>query len=211
MRIVFLADTHNEHWNVEVPDGDMIVHAGDMSGSGTADQLSDFFDWFRRLPHRRKLVIAGNHDWLFQLSAEQARKLARGVVYLEDEAAVVDGLKFYGTPWQPWFMDWAFNLQRGAPLKAKWDLIPTGTDILITHGPPHGIGDKTEAGEQAGCEDLSRAVLKIRPRIHVFGHIHEGYGVHKRKGTRTIFVNASICNASYDPVNKPVVLELGVE
>lgn len=208
MKIVFIADTHNEHLNIDVPAGDMIVHAGDLSGSGTASQLEDFFSWFRRLPHQHKVLIAGNHDWLFELNNDRARELAQGVVYLQDESVTIEGLKIYGTPWQPWFMDWAFNLQRGTALKAKWDLIPSDTDILITHGPPHGIGDKTDAGELAGCEDLLSAVLRIRPKIHVYGHIHEGYGVYRRDDTPTVFVNASVCDAAYYPINAPVVLDI---
>jgi len=208
MRIIFLADTHTLHRNIKVPDGDMIVHAGDVSGSGTVAQLEEFFDWFRGLPHRHKVIVAGNHDWLFELNNDRAREMAKEFVYLQDESVVVEGVKLYGSPWQPWFNDWAFNLDRGAPLKAKWDIIPPDTDILITHGPPHGIGDKTDAGELAGCEDLLRAVLRIQPKAHVFGHIHEGYGIHRRKDTPTVFVNASICDASYNPINKPVVMDV---
>ena len=193
---------------MEVPAGDMIIHAGDMSGTGTASQLEDFFDWFRRLPHRHKVLIAGNHDWLFELNNDRARELAQGVVYLQDEAMVIEGLKIYGTPWQPWFMDWAFNLQRGPALKSKWDLIPADTDILVTHGPPRGIGDKTDAGELAGCDDLLQAVLRIQPKIHVYGHIHEGYGVYRREDTSTVFINASICDSAYNPINEPVVLDI---
>ncbi|OGH56962.1 MAG: metallophosphoesterase [Candidatus Lindowbacteria bacterium RIFCSPLOWO2_12_FULL_62_27] len=208
MKIVLIADTHNQHWNVKIPDGDMIIHAGDMSGSGTTSQVEDFLAWFRKLPHRHKILVAGNHDWLFELNNDQARQMVRGIVYLQDEAAVIGGLKIYGTPWSPWFNDWAFNLNRGEPLRKKWNLISADTDILITHGPPRGIGDLTDRGENTGCADLLEAVRRVKPRLHVFGHIHEGYGVHRRDGMSTIFVNASVLSVEYDLANSPIVLDL---
>ena len=115
-------------------------------------------------------------------------------------------------------MNWAFNLRRGAALRARWDLIPTETDVLITHGPPHGIADtvkrpvaqivSTLAGQglHVGCEDLVRAVRRVRPRLHVFGHIHEGYARVAQDGVT--FVNASSCDVRYRVVNPPVVVDL---
>jgi Icc-related predicted phosphoesterase len=103
-------------------------------------------------------------------------------------------------------MDWAFNLQRGPALREKWALIPEGTDVLITHGPPFGILDWTARGERVGCEDLLEAVRRVKPRLHVFGHIHEGYGEHEQDGTR--FVNASICTEAYQPTNAPIVVDV---
>jgi len=89
---------------------------------------------------------------------------------------IIEGVKFYGSPWQPRFFDWAFNLDRGEEIKKKWDLIPMDTDVLITHGPPYGILDLTHEGEKVGCEELMKAVLRVQPKIHIFGHIHEAYG-----------------------------------
>ena len=118
---------------------------------------------------------------------------------------VIDGVKFYGSPWQPWFYDWAFKFERGPEIRAKWDLIPEDTDVLITHGPLFGIGDLTAHGDQAGCHDLLEVVEKIKPAIHIFGHIHEGYGV--TSNGVTTFINASICDHLYQPVNPPIVYE----
>ena len=123
--------------------------------------------------------------------------------YLQDEAITIEGINFYGSPWQPWFYDWAFNLQRGDQIRAKWDLIPGNTDVLITHGPPLGFGDLTSAGERVGCKDLLEAVERIKPTLHVFGHIHEAVGTHS--DGKTTFINASICDLSYRPVNKPCI------
>mmetsp|Transcript_16731 Transcript_16731/g.18126 ORF Transcript_16731/g.18126 Transcript_16731/m.18126 type:complete len:280 (-) Transcript_16731:178-1017(-) len=123
-----------------------------------------------------------------------------------DEASEFPPLKVYGSPWQPEFFSWAFNLTRGPELAEKWAMIPTDTDVLITHGPPHGILDKTSDKVNAGCEELSKLFDTgvISPRIHIFGHIHEGYGATRVGGT--VYCNASTCTLSYRPTNKPIVL-----
>jgi predicted phosphohydrolase len=206
MRVVCLSDTHNRQGRFTVPDGDILVHAGDFSMMGRHDELVRVATWLAALPHRHKIVVAGNHDWMFQLDPPRARSLLAGVTYLEDSAATVEGLRVWGSPWQPEFGDWAFNLPRGHPLAQKWALIPAGVDILVTHGPPLGIGDVTCSGDAVGCGDLKRELNRVRPRLHVFGHIHEGCGVTRADGT--IYVNASVCDKDYRPVNPPVVVDL---
>ena len=205
MRIVCLSDTHDLHAEIVVPDGDLLIHAGDVSQGGQPEEIRAFADWFAALPHRHKVLIAGNHDFLFERESEHARTLVTNAVYLCDEAVEIEGLRIWGSPWQPWFYDWAFNLARGPEIRAKWDLIPEDCDILVTHGPPAGHGDVTVRGEGVGCEDLREAVRRVRPRLHVFGHIHEGYGLTRADGT--VFVNASSCDVRYRPVNPPIVLE----
>ena len=122
---------------------------------------------------------------------------------------MLHGIKIYGSPWQPWFYDWAFNLARGSEIKEKWDAIPTDTNILVTHGPPHGILDQTSSGEHAGCEELLKTVRgRVRPRYHVFGHIHEAYGTERDPNYNIVYVNASTCNLRYAPVHAPIVFEL---
>ena len=147
-----------------------------------------------------KVVVAGNHDFLFEQDRE-ARTLLTHATYLEDEERVVHGLRIYGSPWQPRFFNWAFNLDRGEPLRRIWERIPQGIDILLTHGPPHGILDVTVRGLRVGCEELAAALPRVRPRLHVFGHIHESYGQLVRDGTH--FVNASTCNLQYQPIHAP--------
>lgn len=115
-------------------------------------------------------------------------------------------MKIYGSPWQPWFYDWAFNLPRGDALREKWDLIPGDVDVLITHGPPHGILDRNLEGENCGCEELHAAVDRIKPKVHAFGHIHLSHGT--GRAGNTLFVNASICTERYDPWQAPVVVDL---
>src|SRR5690606_11518487 len=137
------------------------------------------------LPHKRKIFVAGNHDWLFEKDDDRARGLLDpGISYLQDSSTEIDGLKIYGSPWQPRFFDWAFNLNRGREMAEKWAMIPDEIDILITHGRPHGILDLVPRqgwNENTGCEELRKRVEQLshlgRLKLHVFGHIHCGYGV----------------------------------
>jgi len=213
-RIVCLSDTHNCNERIEVPDGDVLIHAGDATTVGTHEQIRRFSDWFASLPHPHKVFVAGNHDWLFEKDNDSARSLLDpAIVYLQDSAIEIDGLKIYGSPWQPRFFDWAFNLNRGQEMAEKWAMIPDDIDILITHGPPNGILDLVPRkgwDENTGCEELRKRVEKItkvgRLKLHVFGHIHCGYGVHDDSGVK--FVNASTCDEQYDPTQPPIVIDL---
>jgi Icc-related predicted phosphoesterase len=205
MRIVCLSDTHNLADQVRLPAGDLLLHAGDLTMAGSSEEVQEARAWLASLPHRHKVVIAGNHDFLFEREPALARRMMRDFVYLEDERVEIEGLRIWGSPWQPWFFDWAFNLERGAAIRAKWDLIPTEIDVLITHGPPAGHGDLTDRGERVGCVDLLAAVRRIAPALHVFGHIHEGYGATWEGAT--LCVNASVCDAGYRPINAPIVVD----
>lgn len=206
MRIVCLSDTHGRLDELRVPDGDVLVHAGDFTRRGDPAEIRAFAASLHRLPHRDKVVVAGNHDFLFEREPDVARALLGDVHYLCDDGVTVGGSRFWGSPWQPVFFDWAFNLPRGAALAEKWALIPSETDVLVTHGPPGGILDRTVHGQGVGCDDLTAALARIRPRLHVFGHIHEAYGRLERGGTE--YVNASICDVDYRPAHAPVVVEL---
>ncbi len=175
-RVVAIADTHGEHARLTLPEGDVLIHAGDLSQRGTLSQLEQVADWLRAQPHPHKVIIAGNHDFAFQREPAAARALFHGLTYLEDSEITVAGLRIWGSPWQPWFHNWAFNLHRGAEIDTKWKLIPEGLDVLITHGPPAGFGDLVHDGERVGCEDLLRHLGRVKPRLHLFGHIHEDRG-----------------------------------
>jgi len=205
LRIVCISDTHGEHERIAVPPGDVLIHAGDLTGLGHMDEISVFNVWLGRLPHRHKIVIAGNHDFAFERQAPEAERLITNAIYLRDRAVGIEGLTVYGSPWQPWFYDWAFNLRRGAEIAARWARIPQTTDILVTHGPPAGHGDRTSSGQVAGCKDLLDRLGQVRPRLHVFGHIHEGYGTTLEGNTTCI--NASCLDLGYKPVNAPVVFD----
>ena len=206
MKIIAISDTHGLHGSLKIPNGDLLIHAGDLTRHGTLDDVREFNDFLSNLPHPHKIVIAGNHDLCFEKYRKACEEILTNCIYLQDQEVIIDGVKFYGSPWQPWFYDWAFNLERGPEIRAKWDLIPEDTDVLITHGPPYGIGDLTFHKDNAGCQDLLEVVEKIKPKIHVFGHIHEGYGV--TSNGVTTFINASSCDHLYQPANPPVVYEL---
>lgn len=205
MRLVIVSDTHNRK-KFTVPDGDVLVHCGDFTMLGTSREIKAFDEWLNAMPHPRKIVIAGNHDCGFEEKPAIARRLLKNATYLQDTSVTIDGLKFYGSPWQPWFFDWSFNLPRGAALAAKWSMIPGDVDVLLTHGPPRGILDQTGTGEHAGCDDLLGAVQRIKPFVHAFGHIHGAAGA-VRNGA-TLFVNASICDESYVPCHPPIVVDV---
>lgn len=202
MKLIAISDTHGEHRSLEIPDGDVLIHAGDLTRHGSLEDVQEFNDFLGTLPHPHKIVIAGNHDFCFEKDRAACEEILTNCIYLQDQEVVVDGVKFYGSPWQPWFYDWAFNLERGAEIRSKWELIPEDTDVLITHGPPYGIGDLTAQGDSAGCQGLLEVVKKIKPAFHIFGHIHEAYGV--TNDGATTFVNASVCDQLYRPVNPPI-------
>ncbi len=206
MRIVCLSDTHDLLDKLEVPDGDLLVHAGDFTKRGDLPAIRTFNEQLAALPHPHKVVIAGNHDFAFEQDPEAARACLTAATYLEDAEVEIAGLRIYGSPWQPWFFNWAFNLQRGAPLREKWALIPEGLDILLTHGPPAGFGDLCVNGNRVGCQDLLEAIQRVQPRLHVFGHIHEDYG--RWSLGSTTLINACNCTLRYKPINAPVVVDL---
>jgi Icc-related predicted phosphoesterase len=208
VRLVLMADTHGNHLETIIPDGDILIIAGDISRQGELREVIDFNTFLGDLPHAHKILIAGNHDFCLEKRPEESRSCINNAIYLQDEETTAMGLKFYGSPWTPWFMDWAFNLHPGKALKEKWDMIPPGIDVLITHGPPYRHGDRSEQNERLGDKDLLEAVKRIGPRLHIFGHIHEGYGEY-RVGETTL-INASLCNAWNYIKNKPVVYEIQV-
>jgi predicted phosphohydrolase len=212
VRIVCISDTHNKHGQIVVPDGDVLIHAGDATMLGTVAEVGAFFNWFGGQPHQHKIFIAGNHDWLFEKDPALARSMVPpGVHYLEDSGLVIKDLngqgsvRFWGSPITPEFCGWAFNRNQ-AEIGMHWDLIPKDTDVLITHGPPVGILDSNMFGGRCGCWDLRRSVWRVSPKLHVFGHIHESFGEWDEGGVK--FVNACQLDGLYDLVNKPVVVDL---
>jgi predicted phosphohydrolase len=204
-----MSDTHSLHRKLNVPDGDILIHAGDASRTGTFNEIRAFGRWFRSLPHPLKIFVAGNHDRGFQDFPASARRAlgdnSDGLIYLQDMPLASSGIRFWGSPWQPYFNDWAFNLPRdGDEIAEKWSRIPANTDILITHCPPYGVLDRAN-GEHFGCGRLREQILNLRPRLHIFGHIHEAAGLLQE--SETTFVNASICDGEYLPVNPIQVLD----
>jgi len=251
VRFVCMSDTHSltSHIKQAIPEGDVFIHAGDFTRCGSVSEVRDFNNWIQKLPHKHKIVIAGNHELSFDPAlqgdvggndravhtgnspfhlsqrllntpkaegsetqvdsntANQMKQELTNCTYLEDDSVTIHGLKIYGTPWQPEFGGWAFNLARGDPCLQKWNKIPEDTDILVTHSPPLGFGDLCITGVRAGCVELLQTVQKrVKPKYHIYGHIHEGYGV--RSDGRVVYVNASTCDINYLPCNPPIVVDV---
>lgn len=211
IRVVCFSDTHTFHNSIPIPDGDIAVHSGDATFHGYKHEVKAFGTWYSGLPYQHKIFVAGNHDTSFQDTRSQAEEwLGEGIIYLQDDGIVLEAnemsITAYGAPWQPEFGNWAFNLPRGEALKEKWDMIWPDTDILITHGPPYGIRDKCNRGEKVGCRMLKQAIGRVRPKLHICGHIHEEYGVTEWAGIEV--ANASNCNSRYSPVNEPLVFDI---
>ncbi len=235
-RIVCISDTHGYHDKLDLPDGDLLIHAGDFTSGGTSEEVFKFLKWIRVMSNRftyGAIYIAGNHDRSYdvkylnefevQLDINKKGDLpiwlrsgmsvysSRHLHYLNNSGLDIDGLKVWGSPITPWYDGdfWAFNAHKGGDISRYWEMIPEDTDVLITHGPPARILDYFNRDRvHAGCYDLRNKVERIKPKLHVFGHIHDGYGVVKEGGV--IYVNASIVDAQYTVRNKPLVINIQI-
>lgn len=219
-RFVCISDTHCQLNKVEIPDGDILLHSGDLTGRGSIQETSkELFELSKhRLRFKAIILVEGNHDRLGEYNPSLMDQMCidNGITLLRDSSTIIEGFKIYGSPWQPEFYKWAFNLPRGQALKDKWSLIPDDTQILITHSPPMGILDNVQRYdavntkweiEHLGCEDLYDKVHELKDlKLHTFGHIHHAAG--QMKVGNTVFVNASSCTEQYKPTNKPIVIDL---
>lgn len=223
MKITLISDTHTKHIKCQndLPGGDLLIHAGDFMNSGYNQmEAIMFFEWLNKLDnYDSKIFIAGNHDRWMQNNPDEVKDILtqyKNIDYLEDDWLTIhygglngeyveDNIKIYGSPWQPEFYNWAFNLPRnGQSLKSKWDAIPNDVDILITHGPAQGYLDTSGPPYNTpnlGCELLIDRIKEIKPKIHICGHIHGGHGYYFDGNTH--FFNASILNEQYNYTNLP--------
>lgn len=215
--IVTISDTHGRHREIDVPDGDVIIHAGDFSSRGLKHEIEDFLDWFGDLPHTWKILIAGNHDkgtdrdqtaLCYEGLPDYFEKFCetQNIILLNDDSCDVisnngDLIKIWGSPVQPTFgRGWAWNRNRGAEIKQHWDKIPNDVDIVVTHGPAFGYGDRVYyGGNRVGCEDLAEALLRTKPKMHVCGHIHEDRGVFLDETNGITYNNTSSLTLRYEP------------
>lgn len=206
MRIVAISDTHGYQNALKMPraeKGDVFIFAGDMSQVGKLSEVSIFCGWIEDLKYDYKIIIAGNHDWCFYRDQGLGKAMfghIQGCYYLEDEEKIINGVKFYGTPWTPEFCNWAF-MGDDHKLESRWRNIPKDIDVLISHGPPLSILDKTFDDRAAGSHVLLEKIMKIKPDLHFFGHIHEGRGHYH-------FEHTDFYNISFDPeVAKPIIVD----
>jgi len=213
-KILCISDTHGRHHEIPqewLEDADIIIHAGDISNMGRDTEIYDFCDWFSSLrQYKHKIFIAGNHDWGFELEPIDSTRIVRAfpnITYLQDSSVTVEGLKIYGSPWQPEFCRWAFNLPRnGEQIEEKWNAIPNDTDILITHGPAWGMLDIAPGNLRVGCEILTEKIKNSKVRTHICGHIHCSYGEAMRDWTH--YINAATLNERYEVQNPPIIFEI---
>lgn len=205
IKCIAIADTHGTSLNeIKIPNGDIIIHAGDMLGDGSIEGLVFFAREYGKLPHKYKICIAGNHDLCLESNPGLCRNILKesGIIYLQDELIEIEGIKIYGTPWTPIFRDWAF-MKDSEGLKRAYGAIPSEVDILITHGPAFGFLDQAyEHGSHLGSQELLNELLGIKYRWHIAGHVHGHYG---RRGKN---INCSLLNEQYDLVNKPIVIKI---
>ncbi len=215
MKIVAISDTHGQHKGLrELPPGDVLVVAGDVTNDAGRKELREFLQWLESQPHKNKILIAGNHDWAFEkwpdLAQQMVKEVAPSVTYLQDSGCEIDGVKFWGSPVQPTFLDWAFNRDRGEDIQRHWDMIPDDTNVLVTHGPAAGrldrVGFDISAKNQAraGCQNLADTIesrLK-NLRCHIFGHLHL-QGGQKETYKDCVYVNAAVLNDAYNLCRKP--------
>lgn len=202
-KIVAISDTHCQLNEITIPDGDILIHSGDLTYRGTLQETVIELDILKSLKNKFKYIvlISGNHDFLDEKQPGSMKMLCdeRGLIYLNHESIIIDGINIFGSPYTPYFFNWAFNIERGDKIANKWAQIPDNTDVLITHGPPMDTLDQIESGEHVGCLDLANKVNQIKPRIHIFGHIHSQSGISYKH--RTYYINASICDETYKCTN----------
>jgi Icc-related predicted phosphoesterase len=205
MKACCISDLHGHLPNI--PDCDLLLIGGDLCRHhrDLGWYNKTFANWIKENAKRMKVVgVAGNHDFIFQESPDSL--VSMDWTYLEDSGITWNGLNIWGSPWQPRFYDWAFNADE-PDLERIWNKIPSNTDILLLHGPPHGYGDFSPYDKiHTGSPSLLKKILEIQPKLVVAGHIHSGYG--RYLIGNTIFVNASYVNEQYNPTNEPVMVEL---
>jgi len=228
IRIVLISDTHSRHDALgHLPPGDLLIHSGDFTQTRPSkpQEYKDFVDWFSSQPHQNKVMIAGNRDGFMDTQTarkyepnsgfwmdltQQYLKNQSNFVYLEDEALELKikgtTLKLFGTPWTAIYgkPGKAFQIKR-EDLAEKWQQIPRQTDILVTHMPPFGVRDMNAGKINAGSQSLLDSVLSVKPKLHVFGHIHESYGSQNKEGV--MFVNAASVKPRSKLMNPPILVD----
>jgi len=200
MKILALSDTHKKHEYIKLEESDILLHAGDYSSSRFTmkKDFINFIKWFEKQPAKYKIFISGNHDFMTYKNKEESLKIIKdsGLIYLEDNSIVIDGLKIHGSPWTPPFYNWAYMEEENYLFELYEKTIDNDIDILLTHGPAYGILDKVQQGEHVGSKALKTKIKDLKNlKLHIFGHIHESYG-HEKFGNID-FYNVSSVKLNY--------------
>ncbi len=206
LRLVLLSDTHQLESEIsQVPDGDILIHAGDFSFfSKSLKAILDFSHWLGELPHRC-VVVPGNHEFFLE-SDPTRRSLISNATVLINEGIEIQGLRIWGSPVTPLYGG-AFGLSSSEDRRRLYAQIPEDIDVLVTHGPPYGILDSSpDSGMHSGCRELFDVVMRVRPKLHVFGHVHGAHGIFQTD--QTTFVNAAMLGVDGDLEDSPIVLRM---
>ena len=228
LKIINFSDTHNMHSHIILPECDIAIFAGDMSGRGDKKDIYNFLNWYsKQVQCTYRIFICGNHDicfdpkfedlthastWLPEIFKEfHVNEENSNFIYLENSSVEIMGLKIWGSPITPWFHGdrWGFNKYRGDEINEVWKKIPIDSSIIVTHGPCAYIGDYVPYNnDYVGCEKLRDVVQFIKPKLFVCGHVHEAYGIEERYDT--VYVNAAVLDQMYEPRNPPIIVALDV-
>lgn len=211
MKIVFISDTHDQQLtSIDVPDGDILCFTGDICGSDTMATYERFNSWLGSLPHAKKIIIPGNHDFLAERDPGLFKDTMFYATTLIHEHYEYAGAKFFGSPYQTWFHDWAFNVKLDNEREKLWGDIEEDTDITLIHCPPYKVLDEVQYSHgrdpHVGCKPLRKKLMQVKPIIAAHGHIHEAYGTLEHMDI--LFINSCICNENYKPHNAPIVVEI---
>lgn len=204
MRLVIISDTHGKHEELGTLEGDVLIHCGDACNGFKRDprEVDRLDNWFGRQQFGQILYVGGNHDFALEERAAAGAQVLENAVSLNDAPFEYGGVQFYGAPWTPELMGWAFYLEP-AQAKERWSRIPPETDVLITHSPPAGILDANRSGRRCGCPHLAEKVEALGPTLHCFGHIHASAGIEMRG--EMLFMNAAMVNSQYQIAHAPRV------
>ena len=209
MKIVCISDVHGEWDKVTIPECDLLISAGDYSWKGEKRMVAEFHEWLHKQPAKHIISVQGNHELWVEKNFAEAQQAAYIVcpraVFIDEGLVNVEGVSIYCSAITPFYCNWAWNRHPGADIQSHWDKIPDNVDVVVTHGPAYGILDAVR-DRHTGCPQLLKRLLEVKPKLHVCGHIHEGYGDSVMHGIQ--FINASICNRKYEAVNQPVIFNV---
>jgi Icc-related predicted phosphoesterase len=215
VRFVCISDTHGHHRDLDLPEGDVLLHAGDMTQKGLRSEIQDFNSWLGDISHIFKhiVVIGGNHDLSLEADLAQGNQepLLTNCILLNHESVLVQGVQIFGSPLEPRIgRKYIAFVRDAAQLEDDWNDVPLNTDIILSHAPPYGHGDRMWGLKHAGCTSLLHACERVKPRAVVFGHIHAGYGVTNMNAGTTVCINAASMKLSRfaNGLNAPIVFDI---